>query len=153
MDNMIKKYIIPSILILSLLGSSFVSFAAKTSSSKGNIARAFFSTAIVNKEPVNRLLVGSELEKIYFFSDIRHMEGQTIYHRWEYKNKVMSKNKFDIKNSKWRVFSSYEIKPEMTGEWTVVVTDERGWPLKAVIFHYVKRQSQTDYPDVILPPK
>ena len=50
-------------------------------------------------------------------------------------------------------FQVIKVKPGMLGKWTVVVTDERGWPLKAVIFHYVKRQSQTDYPDVILPPK
>lgn len=151
---MIKKHLISVVLVLVLFGGgSFTSFAAKTNASKGNIARAFFSTAIVNREPINRLLVGSELEKIYFFTDIRNMEGQTVYHRWEYKDKVISKNKFDVKNSKWRVFSSFKIKPRMIGKWTVVVTDERGWPLKAVIFHYVKRQSQTDYPDVILPPK
>ncbi len=153
MKIMKKKYVILCILITLIFGSGSVVLAAKNADSKGNIARAFFSTAIVNKEPVNRLLVGSELDKIYFFSDIRHMEGQTIYHRWEYKNKVVSKKKFDVKKSKWRVYSSYKIKPAMTGKWTVVVTDERGWPLKAVIFHYVKRQSQTDYPDVILPPK
>ncbi len=139
--------------MLLLLTSSITGYTAKSEPSKGNIARAFFSTAIVNREPVNRLLVGSELEKIYFFTDIRNMQGQTIYHRWEYNDKVISKNKFDVKNSKWRVFSSFKIKPNMIGKWTVVVTDERGWPLKAVIFHYVKRQSQTDYPDVILPPK
>jgi len=153
MDNIIKNYLFSGIIVFLLFWSSFVSFAAKTTIPKGNIARAFFSTAIVNKEPVNRLLVGSELEKIYFFTDIRNMEGQTIYHRWEYKDKVISKKKFDVKKSSWRVFSSYKIKPNMTGKWTVVVTDERGWPLKAVIFHFVKRQSQTDYPDVILPPK
>jgi hypothetical protein len=148
-----NKYLVLSIISILLYSSCFAVSAAKNKDSKGNIARAFFSTAIVNKEPVNRLLVGSELEKIYFFSDIRHMEGQTIYHRWEYNDKVVSKKKFDVKNSKWRVYSSYKIKPSMIGKWTVVVTDERGWPLKAVIFHYVKRQSQTDYPDVILPPK
>ncbi len=151
MDNMKKNYFISSLVILSLFWSSFACYAAKTS--KGRIARAFFSTEIVNKEPINRLLVGSELEKIYFFTDIRNMKGKTVYHRWEYEDKVISKNKFEIKGSKWRTYSSYNIKPEMTGKWTVVVTDERGWPLKAVIFHYVKRQSQTDYPDVILPPK
>jgi len=153
MENIIKKYLISSIVILTLFCSSSVLNAAKSSSSKGNIARALFTTAIVNREPVNHLLVGSELDKVYFFSDIRHMEGQTVYHRWEYNNKVISKNRFDVKKSKWRVFSSYKIKPGMLGKWTVVVTDERGWPLKASIFHYVKRQSQTDYPDVILPPK
>jgi len=150
---MIKKYLILTIIALLVSGSVSVSFAAKANDTKGNIVRAFFSTAIVNKEPVNRLLVGSELEKVYFFSDIRDMEGQTIYHRWEFNDKVVSKKKFDVKGAKWRVYSSYKIKPGMLGKWTVVVTDERGWPLKAVIFHYVKRQSQTDYPDVILPPK
>ncbi|MFV2059386.1 MAG: DUF2914 domain-containing protein [Gammaproteobacteria bacterium] len=148
---MIKKYLILSITVFLVSGSYSVVLAAKSKGS--NIARAFFSTAIVNREPVNRLLVGSELKKVYFFSEVRHMEGQTIYHRWEYNDKVVSKKKFNVKNAKWRAYSSYKIKPNMIGKWTVVVTDERGWPLKAVIFHYVKRQSQTDYPDVILPPK
>ncbi|GMR15961.1 MAG: hypothetical protein BMS9Abin31_0260 [Gammaproteobacteria bacterium] len=155
-DKMNKFRFIRVLIFFVLLAtyfSSTVHAENKPENSKGNnITRAFFTTGMLNSEPVNRLLVGSKLKNVYFFTDLRHMEGQTIYHRWEYEGKVISKVKFNIKNSRWRIFSNVKVKPDMIGKWTVVVTDERGWPLKAVIFHYVERRSETDYPDVILPP-
>ena len=104
----------------------------------GNIARAMFTTAIDNREPVDSVLIlENNTTDIYFFSDLRHFQGKTIKHRWEYEGRVVNEKTFDVKGPRWRVYSVHKIDRNMLGRWTVVVTDDKGCPLKAVIFQYV----------------
>ena len=106
---------------------------------RGSVARAIFTSQIVDREPVDTLTtIPNTQDKIYFFSDLRDLEGQIITHRWEYNKQVMAEVKFKVGGPRWRVYSSKNLVPDWTGEWTVVVLDESGWPLKASIFEYTQ---------------
>ena len=76
------------------------------------IARAQFTTNIVNREPVDRVLVVSPpVEELYFFTDIRHMEGDTATHSWRYRGELISKVSFEVGGPRWRVFSKVRLEP------------------------------------------
>lgn len=105
---------------------------------QGQVARAIFTTNINNREPVDQVLIlENKYKQIYFFTDLRHFEGQDITHRWEYNGHVVSQKVFSVKGPRWRVYSSVELGADMLGRWTAIVTDKNGCPIKAAVFEYV----------------
>ena len=101
------------------------------------VGRAQFPTAIVDREPVDRVVVlQAPLDTVYFFTELRHLEGRTVIHRWEYRGEVQSQVSFQVKGPRWRVFSKKRIKPGQVGEWSVTVLDSSGWPLAVELFRY-----------------
>jgi hypothetical protein len=112
-----------------------------TDKPKGKVARAIFTSAIVDREPVDNLTtVSTDTPRVFFFSDLRGLAGQIVTHRWEYNNEVMAEVTFKVGNgARWRVYSSKNLLPEWTGKWTVVVSDENGRPLKASMFEYTDK--------------
>ena len=129
-----------------MYGSAFA--AAQES---GRVARAMFTTKVENREPINQVLVlDNTVTELYFFSDLRDMQGQTITHRWEYEGKEVMSKSFDVRGPRWRVYSKKELEPQRLGRWTVVITDDKGWPLKAVVFKYTDQSAGEA--EVILPP-
>ena len=125
------------------LSSNSLAAGNECSKSKGKVARALVTTAIENREPINRVLIlENKFPKIFFFSDLRHMQGEQISHRWEFEGKVVMRKTFDVKGPRWRVFSFKDMEPDKLGHWTVVITDKNDCPLKAVIFQYVKQGSE-----------
>ena len=105
---------------------------------KGRVARAIFTSAIVDREPVDNLTeVSGDAQRVFFFTDLRELAGQIVTHRWEYNGKVMAEVTFKVGNgARWRVYSSKNLLPEWTGQWTVVVSNENGWPLYTSTFDY-----------------
>ena len=109
------------------------------------VARAQFTSGIENREPVDQLVVLSPpVTEVYFFTDLRHLEGREVQHRWSYRGQVVSMKPFKVKGERWRVFSKNVIEPEQTGEWSVTVVDESGWPLRTELFLY--GAAKTDSP-------
>lgn len=105
---------------------------------QGQVSRAMFTTQIENREPVNQVLILEDKYKtVYFFSDLRNLEGQDIVHRWEHDGHVVAEKVFSVKGPRWRVYSTQLLDASMLGRWTVVITDKDGCPLKAVVFQYV----------------
>jgi hypothetical protein len=101
------------------------------------VARGQFTSGITNREPVDRLVVASPLvREVYFFSDLRNLQGRTVTHRWEYQGEVVSQKRFEVGGPRWRVNSKVEIGPEQVGKWSVTVIDESGWPLYTELFRY-----------------
>lgn len=101
------------------------------------VARAQFTTEIINREPVDEIaIVSPPVDAVFFFTDLRHMEGQTLVHRWEYNGQVMSQKSFKVKGPRWRVFSKIVLEPGQFGEWSVTVLDETGWPWHVELFRY-----------------
>lgn len=101
------------------------------------VARAQFTTGISDREPIDEvILTGPPVMDMYFFTDLRHLEGRTVTHRWEYEGKLISVKPFVVEGPRWRVFSKKEILPEQVGEWSVTVLDESGWPLHTELFRY-----------------
>lgn len=88
----------------------------------GTVARSAFTSSIADREPVDTLQQMTAMEqKVYFFTELRDMEGQTATHRWELNGEVMAEVAFEVKGSRWRVWSSKNLQPQWIGEWKVSV--------------------------------
>ena len=113
-----------------------------------NVARALFTTGIVDREPVDQVLIlNNKQNNVFFFTDLRHFDGKTIIHKWIYNDKVESVVEFKVKGPRWRIFSKKEVKPQQLGKWTVIIQDESGRAVKASVFRFVDEGSQ----QIILP--
>ena len=150
-----RKYITTAIIILGLFSLVGISNAAAQSSQsqagKQRVARGLFSTNVIDREPVDQVIIlTNAVDQVYFYTDLRNYQGQTITHRWEFEGKLVSEKKFEVGGSRWRVYSQKELNPTMIGTWTVVVSDGRGWPIYAAIFQYVEKVS-SDSRGIILP--
>lgn len=91
-----------------------------------NIVRARFAWGIKDKEPAGAIQSPAILQRgdsvtLYFFSEFKNMDGQTIRHEWSHDGKVKVTKDFDIAGSRWRVFSSKQLNSELLGEWKVVI--------------------------------
>ncbi len=107
--------------------------------STGIVARAQFTNAIQDREPVDKVSnLLNDKNRIYFFSEIKDAFNQKVTHRWEHNGKVMAETSFDIGGNRWRVYSNKTLDPNQTGEWKVSVVDETGNTLGASTFTYDK---------------
>ena len=83
------------LLALLILGTACATPIARTH--RGYVERALFTTAVENHEPQDKVTVlPNDHRKIYYFSELRGMAGQTVTHRWKYDGKVMAKVRFKI---------------------------------------------------------
>jgi hypothetical protein len=110
------------------------------------VARAQFAHSIVEREPTDAIdsvfhASGQATDKIYYFTELIGLSGETITHRWEYEGEVMATVVFDIGGNRWRVYSSKTLLPSMAGQWRVVVVDAEGNALQANEFTYAVRDS------------
>ncbi len=119
---------------------------------RGRVARAIFTTAIADREPVDNLeTLTNDTQRVYFFSDLRGLAGQIVTHRWEFNDEVMAEVTFKVGNgARWRVYSSKNLLPEWVGQWTVVVNDENGAALENRSFEYTTAMT-TETPTAATP--
>ncbi len=114
--------------------------APKQPARSGRVARSAFTSAIQGREPVDDLTsLGTDHNRIYFFTEIRDMSGETVTHRWEYNGKIMAEVPFQIGGPRWRVYSSKTLDPSWTGEWKVSVVDGQGSTLNVSTFRYTPK--------------
>lgn len=110
---------------------------AASATSTDNVVRMIFTTQIVDREPANDLSsIPNSQSPVQFFSELRNLEGRIITHRWEYQGNVMAEIKFQVGGPRWRVYSSKNLLPEWTGQWTVVITDDSGAVFGSSSFEY-----------------
>jgi hypothetical protein len=103
------------------------------------VARAKFTTAVRDREPVDEVvLLASPANQVFFFTDLRHLQGRKVSHRWKYQGGLVLVKTFEVGGPRWRVYSRVDIEPDQLGEWSVTVTDESGWPLHIELFRYVR---------------
>jgi hypothetical protein len=106
------------------------------------VARAMFTTDVVNREPVDQIVTLDEnAEKVIFFTDLRNLQGRTVTHRWEFEGQVINEVAIKVGGPRWRAYSVKSLNPGEFGKWTVFVIDESGWPLHASI---LQRQASED---------
>lgn len=104
----------------------------------GHVARATFTTAVEQREPVDEVKqLPNDATQVLFFTDLRNLQGQTVTHVWEHDGKVVAKVPFHVGAPRWRVYSSKNLEPSWTGEWTVKVVDATGQVIHAEYFDYV----------------
>lgn len=107
----------------------------------GRVARAIFTTAIADREPVDQLTtLPTSVDRVFFFTDLRKLAGQIVTHRWEHAGEVKAEVTFKVGNGeRWRVYSSKNLLPEWTGTWKVVVSTQDGQALQTSTFEYTAK--------------
>lgn len=105
----------------------------------GEVARAQFTTEIKDHEPTDDVTtLDNSHTKIYFFTDLKNMSGQTVTHRWSFNGNTVAEVKLAPKAARWRTYSSKTLDPVMTGTWSVEVLDAAGNVLAKKSFEYTK---------------
>ena len=105
----------------------------------GYVKRAIFTTGIKDREPTNNIQkLPNNNQKIYYFTEIRSMQGQSVKHRWVYKGKIMAEVEFKVKGPRWRVYSSKRLESGWLGNWTVMTVDRNGTVLSKKSFSYTQ---------------
>ncbi|MBJ21296.1 MAG: DUF2914 domain-containing protein [bacterium] len=98
---------------------------------------AQFTTAVENREPVDQVtFVSNETRKIFLFSDLRRLSGQTVTHRWIYDGKTVAEVPFAVRGPRWRVWSSKELREDWIGDWTVEIVAGDGEVVGAETFTF-----------------
>ncbi len=106
---------------------------------KGYVGRTVFTTEIDDREPQNRVnVLPNDHKKVYYFTELRNMKGQTVTHRWAFKGKVMARIRFVVRGDRWRVYSSKKLEPQWLGQWTASVVDSSGRILSSDHFSYAR---------------
>jgi hypothetical protein len=91
---------------------------------EGAVTRAIFTSGIQSREPVDQLTeVTSATDKVYFFTELKDLDGQTVKHRWLYNGQVVAEVSFPVGGAHWRVWSSKALQPDQLGTWTVEVVN------------------------------
>ena len=107
------------------------------------VKRATFTSSIEEREPVDKVeSLTTEVDKVFFFTEIVEMEGKTITHRWTHDGDVIAEVSFDIGGPRWRVYSSKKLVPGWVGTWKVTVVDDAGNELHEDSFAYVVASAQ-----------
>lgn len=89
------------------------------------ITRWAFTSAIRDREPVDRLTTAPEHEMdVYFFTELTGMEGTAVQHVWLRDGVEVFRLAFDVRGQRWRVYSSKQVVPGAV--WSVRVEDDRG---------------------------
>lgn len=114
-----------------------ISSAQTEQAIQGTVARASISSDIQGREPTDSLKqLENTNDKVFYFTELRDLAGQTITHRWEHNGKVMAEVPFQIGGPRWRIFSSKNLDPSWTGEWKVSVVTASGETLSVNTFDY-----------------
>ncbi|MEN8195006.1 MAG: DUF2914 domain-containing protein [Pseudomonadota bacterium] len=96
-------------------------------SAEPTVSRAQFTTVVLDREPTDELsAINPDAERVFFFTELRNMDGTTVTHRWSLNGAVMAEVSFNVRASRWRVHSSKTLLPEWRGDWVVDVVDENG---------------------------
>lgn len=78
----------------------------------GAAARAIFTTAVENKEPVNDLnSVAVTARTVSFFTELVNLNGKTVTHRWSVHGEVVYAKDFRVGANRWRVWTTKTITP------------------------------------------
>jgi hypothetical protein len=145
-----KRLAVSGLLALTLVAAGSASAWAQDTPAppESGVVRAVFARAIAEREPVD---VVSELEtsasEVFFFSELRGLEGTTVRHRWEREGELMGEVPFEVRAGRWRVYSSKRLLPGWVGTWTVSVVDQSGRVLHSSTLSYgVAGNEHTDDP-------
>jgi len=116
----------------------------QTGFSKGRVARAVLTSDVINRAPVDELSqISNDIEKIFFFTDLRDMSGHTVKHRWERNGNIISEVEYNVRGPRWRVWSSKNMMPDWLGKWKVSVVNTVGDVIETREFEYVKAAPQS----------
>lgn len=94
-----------------------------------HVTRALLVTKMSSREPVGESIDSIQIDKnnalrLYFFTELNGMAGQTIIYRWLHGEKLIySKNVSVTGDNTWRSYIGKLIPHSMAGQWIVEVLD------------------------------
>jgi hypothetical protein len=105
----------------------------------GQVARGQFTSAVLEREPVDRVeVLESQQNQIVYFTELKDLQDQQITHQWVYDDEIIFEKSFTVKGPHWRVWSSKTLQPGWTGLWYVNTMDGEGIKLLTQSFEYRK---------------
>lgn len=127
--------------IIKLMVLSGVLLALPMTSWAESIARAQFTSDVVEREPIDNLgptipVQYGGIQKIYFFTDLRDMSGDQVTHRWTLDGEMMAEIPFNIGGDRWRIWSSKRLLPGFDGLWAVEIV-RNGSVIETHTFEYL----------------
>ncbi|MDD5271190.1 MAG: DUF2914 domain-containing protein [Methylovulum sp.] len=95
------------------------------------VRRAVLATRIVDKEPSDVVAQGvsvapSRLTTVYYFNELRGMNGKILYHEWLRNGVSVVKEPLQVGAERWRVSSHKTFDEQAAGTWTVKLLDDTG---------------------------
>lgn len=139
MENSLVKHTLSATLAALLLNLAPAAWAQDDGGA--HASRLSFTTAINDREPVDTLSsLSNDHRQVYFFSELRGLNGQSVTHRWQHNGQVMAEVKFQVGADRWRVWSSKQLLPQWTGQWQVSVIDGAGNQLGEATLDYTPAQ-------------
>lgn len=96
-----------------------------------NVVRASLTYEMNNKEPAGGTVhtVNANHKKpvwIYYFTELKAMNGDKVYHEWLKNGAVVSRQALVISGDTWRTSSRKLISDSEQGSWSVRLVDEKG---------------------------
>lgn len=65
----------------------------------------------------------SSTRTVYFFTELRGLNGRPVIHRWSYNDRLMQERKLVPASQSWRAYTGMAISADMTGRWRVSAVD------------------------------
>ena len=93
------------------------------------VTRSRLTSDIKKNEPIDTLKLPLKIGKkdtlwIYYFVELKSMEGKAIYHEWWLNGNLVSRKKVNITDDPWRTASKQLITYTTNNDWIVRVVDE-----------------------------
>ncbi len=94
-----------------------------------HVTRALLVTKMSSREPIGESLDSIQIDKnkalrLYFFTELNGMAGQTIIYRWLHGEKLIYSKKVSVTgDNTWRSYIGKLIPHSMAGQWIVEVLD------------------------------
>ena len=118
----------------------------------GRVARAGFTTQVVDREPQDSVTsLPNDASQVLFYTEFSGLEGHTLTHVWERDGVEMARVPFVVSGSRWRVHSAKNLEPSWLGEWKVSVVDEEGRVLHSESFSYVAAEAPPAAEEAVAP--
>jgi hypothetical protein len=112
---------------------------SKSKVADARVVRAQLSSGIQGNEPTGGLklpvrVAGNKSRTVYYFSEVKDLNGQTVFHRWEREGSVLASIPFKVRGKRWRVYSNKKVTAHLAGNWRVVLADSKGKVLASTDF-------------------
>jgi len=120
---------------------------AQTAPQSGSVDRSALTSAIFDREPLDALEeVPRDIGKVFYFTEVSGMPGETVRHRWEYGGEVIAEVPFEIGSTRWRTYSSKDVDPSRPGQWSVSTVDASGRVLDTRQFTVLETATEATVP-------
>ncbi len=103
------------------------------------VLRASVVSEFINDQPAERIKTNLKVSKnlpleLFYFSEVKHLNNQTVSHAWFKNGQLVHKKHWDVKQPLAKLISSYRFSTKDLGQWQVVLDDKKGKHLSETMF-------------------